>query len=70
MVHQSESLASLSNNVALPSFTRIDAAAYYQIDDKALIQANIENVLHEEYFSSAHNHNDIAVGGPLSTKIS
>ena len=70
LVHQSEQYASLNNTVELPSFMRVDAAAYYQLDDKTRIQFNIENLLDEEYFPAAHNDHNISVGEPLNARIS
>ena len=70
VVHQSEQFASLSNSVELPSFTRVDAAAYYQLNEKTRLQFNLENVLDEEYYSAAHNDNNITVGEPLSARLS
>jgi catecholate siderophore receptor len=69
IVHQSQQFASLNNTVKLPSFTRVDAGVYYQYDDKTRLQFNIENLLDEDYFSSAHNDNNITVGEPISARV-
>ncbi len=69
-VYQSEQFASLSNTVELPSFTRVDVAAYYQVNEKTSVQFNIENLLDEEYFSAAHNDNNITVAEPVNARVS
>ncbi|MEQ3653373.1 MAG: TonB-dependent receptor, partial [Glaciecola sp.] len=69
-VYQSEQFASLSNTVELPSFTRVDLAAYYQVNEKTSVQFNIENLLDEAYFSAAHNDNNITVAEPVNARVS
>ncbi|GGW84690.1 TonB-dependent receptor [Alteromonas halophila] len=69
MIYQSEQYATLNNEVELPDFMRIDAAVYYRHSDKLQVQLNIENVLDEEYFPSAHNANNIATGAPLNARL-
>ncbi|HEV2746579.1 MAG TPA: TonB-dependent siderophore receptor [Allosphingosinicella sp.] len=65
LYHQSKSYASISNEVALPAFTRIDAAAYFAITDQVEAQVNVENLLGEDYFATAHNDNNISPGAPI-----
>jgi len=70
VIHQTEQYASLSNAVELPSFTRVDAAVFYDISDRLQLQLNVENLLDEDYFPSAHNDNNISVGRPLNARVS
>ena len=58
------------NSVEVPSFTRIDAAAYYQLSDRTMLQLNIENLLDEEYFPDAHSNTNISTGRPLNARVS
>jgi catecholate siderophore receptor len=67
--HQSEMFASLSNVVTLPEFTRVDAALYFEITDAVEAQLNIENVLDEEYWGTAHNDNNITPGSPAAVRF-
>ncbi|RDV26846.1 TonB-dependent siderophore receptor [Alteromonas aestuariivivens] len=69
VVYQSEQYASLGNAVELPDFTRVDMAVYYQLSDALQVQLNVENLLDEEYFPSAHNDNNIATGEPLNARL-
>ncbi len=57
------------NSVEVPSFVRVDAAAYYQINDRMRLQLNVENLLDEEYFPDAHNNNNITTGRPLNARV-
>jgi len=54
----------------LPSFVRVDAAAYYQLTENMRLQVNIENLLDELYFPSAHSTHQATVGAPLNATFS
>jgi len=69
VIHQSEQFASFSNNVVLPSYWRVDAAAYYTVSDKLSLQLNIENLFDEDYYPSAHGDNNIQPADPFSARI-
>lgn len=66
--HQGDSFASISNKVVLPSFTRVDAAMFFRIAPRVEAQVNIENLLDETYFPTAHNDNNIAPGAPINAR--
>ncbi|KUO49509.1 MAG: TonB-dependent receptor [Sphingomonadales bacterium BRH_c42] len=69
LIHQSKQFASLSNNVALPGYVRVDAALYYTLNEKVSLQVNIENLFDEDYFASAHGDNNIQPGEPISARF-
>ena len=69
IIHQSEQFASFSNTVALPSYWRVDAAAYYTVNDTLSLQVNIENLFDENYYPSAHGNNNIQPGDPFSVRF-
>ena len=69
IIHQSEQFASFSNTVVLPSYWRVDAAAYYTVSERLSFQLNIENLFDEDYYPSAHGNNNIQPGDPLSARI-
>ncbi|QKG72068.1 TonB-dependent receptor [Erythrobacter mangrovi] len=69
LVHQSSQFASVSNLVELPSYTRVDAAAYYTLNDRVSLQLNVENLFDEDYYASAHGDNNIQPGKPLTAKF-
>ena len=69
LVHLSDQFASLTNTVVLPSYTRVDAALYFEATDTLLLQLNVENLFDETYFASAHGNDNIAPGAPLNASI-
>ena len=70
LIHQSAQYASLSNTVELSDFTRVDAALYFDVSPSLSLQVNMENLLDEGYFPSAHNDNNISVGAPRNARVS
>ena len=69
IIHQSEQFASFSNDVVLPSYWRVDAAAYYTVSERLSFQLNIENLFDEDYYPSAHGDNNIQPSEPFSARI-
>jgi len=69
VTHQSEMFASISNSVTLPSFTRVDAALFYNVTESVQAQINVENILDEEYWGTAHNDNNITPGSPTAARF-
>ena len=67
--HQSEMFASISNAVTLPEFTRADAALIYAVTDTVEAQLNVENLLDEEYWGTAHSDNNITPGSPTAARL-
>ncbi|WP_206606278.1 TonB-dependent receptor [Steroidobacter cummioxidans] len=59
-----QNLAPNGVNVTLPSFTRVDAAAYFTFSDRIRAQVNIENLLDKDYYQFAHNNTNITPGSP------
>ena len=58
------------NNVKVPSYVRVDAAAYYDFSESVTLQLNVENLLDEDYFPDAHSNNNISTGKPLNASLS
>lgn len=69
LVHQSAQWATISNAVRLPGFSRLDAAVYYEFNDKVGLQLNVENLTDRRYFPSAHTDNNIATGEPINARL-
>ena len=67
--YQADALIRDGSSLTLPSFTRFDAAAYYDLSDTLRVQLNVENLTDEVYFPSAHNSHQATVGEPLSARI-
>jgi len=69
VTYQGESFADGANTTYLPSFTRVDAAAYYDVSDTLRVQINVENLTDTDYFPSAHTDDQITVGAPFNAKF-
>ena len=68
VIARSKSYASINNTVRLPSYARVDAAAYYKVMRGIEAQINVENIFGADYFPTAHNDNNIAPGAPRTVK--
>lgn len=69
VIHQTEMFAAADNAVTLPGFTRVDAAAFFTLNDRLRAQVNVENLLDEEYYANAHSNNNITPGSPLAVRV-
>ena len=69
VIYQDEQFASFSNAVTLPDYFKVDAAAYFDVNDRVSVQLNLENLFDENYFPSAHGDNNIQPGEPFSARI-
>ena len=69
LTYQDESFINNSNSATLPSYTRVDAAAYYDVSEDLRVQLNIENLTDELYFPNAHSTHQATVGAPLNAKL-
>jgi catecholate siderophore receptor len=69
VVHKTDFYAALNNEVQVPGYTRVDAALYFDLNDQWKAQLNVENILGEDYFVSAHNNNNIMPGAPTSVYL-
>lgn len=72
IIHQSSQFAAIRTNpntTKLPAFTRVDAALYYDLSDALQLQLNVENLFNTDYFSDAHNNNNISTGAPINGRF-
>ena len=70
MTYQDDSFINNGNTATLPSYTRFDASAYYDISDNLRVQVNVENLTDELYFPNAHATHQATVGAPLNARFS
>lgn len=70
LTHQSESFVNNGNSAVLPGYTRIDAAAFYDVSDKVRVQVNIENLTDALYFPNAHATHQVTVAAPVNARFS
>jgi catecholate siderophore receptor len=68
VIARSKSFASISNQVKLPGYARVDAAVFYEIGKDIEVQLNVENIFGADYFATAHSDNNIAPGAPTNVK--
>jgi catecholate siderophore receptor len=54
----------------LPSYTRVDAAVYYDVSDDLRVQFNIDNVADEVYYPNAHSTHQASVGEEINARLS
>jgi catecholate siderophore receptor len=69
VIHRGEIFTSTDNTVILPAFTRVDSAVYYAITPRLRAQINVENLLDEKYYASAHSNNNITPGSPRAVRV-
>jgi len=77
VTHQSESFItdfnieddSVGSHPTLPSYTRIDAAVYYDVSEDLRVQLNVENLTDELYFPNAHSTHQATVGAPINAML-
>jgi len=70
LTYQDESFINNSNSAVLPSYTRLDATAYYDVSDTLRLQLNVENLTDELYFPNSHSTHQATVGAPLNARLS
>lgn len=68
--YQDESFIDNGNTAVMPSYTRVDASAYYQLSDDMRVQLNVENLTDELYFPNAHATHQVTVGAPFNATVS
>ena len=69
LTYQDSSFINNGNTAILPSYSRIDAAAYYEVSDTLRVQVNLENVTDELYFPNSHSTHQATVGAPLNARL-
>ena len=69
VIYQDESFIDNANTAVLPSYTRLDAAAYYDVSDRIRVQVNVENLTDELYFPDSHATHQASVGEPVNARF-
>jgi len=82
LTHQSDSFITNGNityagpngdevvtRAVLPAYTRVDAAAYYDVSDNLRLQVNVENLTDTLYFPNSHSTHQATVGAPLNARF-
>ncbi len=67
--YQDESFINNGNSATLPSYTRFDAAIFYDVSDNLRVQLNVDNLSDELYFPNSHSTHQASVGAPLNARL-
>ena len=59
----------VTTRATLPAYTRVDAAAYYDVSDNLRVQVNVENLTDTLYFPNSHSTHQATVGAPLNARF-
>lgn len=70
VIHYDNFFASSDDTVRLPSFTRVDAAVYFKLNETWRAQLNIENIFDTRYYATADANNNISPGSPRAFRVS
>ena len=70
VIHRDAMFAGIDNTVTLPGYTEVDAALFLRIGRHLRAQANVDNVLDVDHYSTAHSNNNITPGTPRSFRVS
>jgi catecholate siderophore receptor len=68
LIARSKSFATISNQVKLPGYARVDGALFYKITKQIEAQVNVENIFGADYFPTANSDNNIAPGVPTTVR--
>jgi catecholate siderophore receptor len=61
--------AAIDNTVTLPGYTRTDAAIFYSVTEKLIMQVNVENAFNRRFFVNANSNNNISPGQPIGARL-
>ena len=66
--HQSAIFASISNEVVVDGFTRVDAAAFYDLSENIALQVNVDNLFNDDSIALAYNDNNLYPHAPRTVR--
>jgi catecholate siderophore receptor len=69
VLNRSDMFTAIDNTVVLPSYTRVDAALFYQMTERVRLQANVENLTGRQYYINADGNNNISPGSPRAVRV-
>jgi catecholate siderophore receptor len=69
VIYRGDVFTSTDNLVVLPNWTRVDAAAYYNLTARIRAQVNVENLFDENYYANAHSNTNITPGSPRAIRF-
>lgn len=69
LVHRTQVFAAIDNAVVLPGYTDVQAAAFFTINERCLLQVNVENALDRTYHLNADSNTNISPGSPRAIRL-
>ena len=69
LIRRDDMFAAIDNTVTLPGYTRADAAAFFTVNGRLRLQANVENLFDARYDVNADNNTNISPGWPRVIRI-
>lgn len=69
LTHQDDSFIDNGNEAVLPGYTRVDAAAWFDVSEAWRVQVNVENVTDTTYFPNSHATHQVSVGAPINARV-
>ena len=70
VVQQASMFTAIDNSVTLPSFTRIDGAAFLTLTHAVRAQLNVENLFDKRYYATSQGNNNIMPGSSRMVRVS
>lgn len=68
-MYQAKTFMNSSNSAFLPSYTRYDMYANYQLSHDYKLQLKLENLTDKVYFPNSHSTHQASVGQPFNAKL-
>jgi catecholate siderophore receptor len=69
IVNPSNLFAAVDDAVALPGYTRADAAVFFSITERIRLQTNIENLFNRKHYINADWNNNISPGWARTIRL-
>ena len=69
ILNRSTMFAAIDDTVRLPGYARLDAAAYYSLNERLRLQLNAENLLDRKYYVNADSNTTISPGCPRAVRL-
>lgn len=69
VIYSSNFYASSDDTVLLPSYTRVDGAVFWKLNNSVRAQVNVENIFGAKYYPTADGNNNITPGSPRAARF-
>ncbi len=69
ILNRSDMFATIDNSVLLPGYVRADAAVFFSLTERIRIQANVENLFDNKYYTNADSNTNISPGFPRAARV-